>query len=167
MKKLFTFFAAALFTITAGAANGDVENGWLMVEDFEKSPAITTFSYLHYAPQGTAKVIDNTTGTGTGGKVASFVGGDFNTVLEFNVTLPEGKTLKDYTQVAFDLYVKGREVENEDYLHKNMLVWADEFVIHQDIGYPKTAEPDVWTEKTYPIPTDGNNIGKTFKLRIG
>ncbi len=167
MKKLFTFMAAALFTITAGAANGEVTNGWLMVEDFENSPAITTFSYLHYEPIGTAKVIDNTTGTGTGGKVASFVGGDFNTVLEFNVTLPDGKTLKDYTQVAFDLYVKGRDVEKEDYLYKNMLVWADEFVIHQDDNYPKTADPDVWTKKTYAIPTDGNNIGKTFKLHIG
>ena len=116
-------------------------------------PVISTFSYQGYAPIGTADVIENTTGTGTDGKVASFVGGDFNTVLEFNVTLPDGKTLKDYTQVAFDLYVKGREVGNEDYLHKNMLVWADEFVIHQDNGYPKTADPDVWTKKTYPIPT--------------
>ena len=63
--------------------------------------------------------------------------------------------------------MKGRDVEKDDYLHKNMLVWADEFVIHQDNNYPKTAEPDVWTEKTYAIPTESNNIGNAFKLRIG
>ncbi|HIW44923.1 MAG TPA: T9SS type A sorting domain-containing protein [Candidatus Prevotella stercoripullorum] len=164
MKKLFTFMAAALFTITAGAANGDVIDGWLMVEDFENSPAISTFSYKGYDPIGTAKVIDNTTGTGTDGKVASFVGGDYNTVIELSVKLPEGKELKNYSQIAFDLYRN-----SGDGNYKKMLVQADDFRIHMDEGEknnPEQAPAEKWTEKSYSIDLT-NTVGNSFKLRIG
>lgn len=160
MKKLFTFFAAALFTITAGAANGDVEDGWLMVEDFENSPAITTFSYKGYDPIGTAKVIDNP--TGKGGKVASFVGGDYNTVIELSVKLP--KELKNYSQIAFDLYRNSGDGNN-----KKMLVQADNYRIYMDEGddnYPEQAPSEEWTEKSYNIDLT-NTVGNEFKLRIG
>ena len=146
--------------------NGQMVGGLLMVEDFEALQSVGMFNYLGYPSEGTASIVENPTVLGN--KAASFVGGDFNTVLELDVTLPNDDVLSDYSDVVFDLYVKSREAENEDYLHKNMLVWADEFVIHQDDNtYPKTADPDVWTEKTYAIPTEGNNIGNTFKLHIG
>ncbi len=146
--------------------NGETtHDGLLIVEDFEALQSVGMFNYLGYDKKGTASIVENPTVSGN--KAASFVGGDFNTVLELDVKLPKDDVLSDYSDVVFDLYVKGRDVEGEGYLHKNMLVWADEFVIHQDIGYPKTAEPDVWTEKTYPIPTEGNNIGNAFNLRIG
>ena len=152
--------------------NGEiVDGGLLMVEDFEALPlqsSVGMFNYLDYPEEGTASIVENPDVPGN--KAASFVGGDFNTVLELDVTLPEKKVLSDYSDVVFDLYVKGRDVGNQDYLHKKMLVWAEEFVIHQDEGennYPKTADPDIWTKKTYPIPTEGNNIGNAFRLRIG
>lgn len=152
--------------------NGEMTvDGLYMVEDFEALPlqsSVGKFNYLGYSEEGTASIVENPTVPGN--KAASFVGGDFNTVLELDVTLPEKKVLSDYSDVVFDLYVKGRDVEKEDYLYKKMLVWADKFVIHQDEGddnYPKTADPDIWTKKTYPIPTEGNNIGNAFKLRIG
>lgn len=152
--------------------NGEMTvDGLYMVEDFEALPlesSVGMFNYLEYPEEGTASIVENPTVPGN--KAASFVGGDFNTVLELDVTLPRDKVLSDYSDVVFDLYVKGRDVEKEDYLYKKMLVWADKFVIHQDEGdnnYPKTADPDIWTKKTYPIPTEGNNIENAFKLRIG
>lgn len=147
--------------------NGEMTvDGLYMVEDFEALQSVGKFNYLGYPEEGTASIVENPTVPGN--RAASFVGGDFNTVLELDVKLPGNDVLSDYSDVVFDLYVKGRDVENEDYLHKNMLVWADEFVIHQDNNtYPKTADPDIWTKKTYPIPTDGNNIGNAFQLRIG
>lgn len=152
---------------TGTSHNGEVDDdGLLIVEDFEALQSVGMFNYLNYDKKGTASIVENPTVSGN--KAASFVGGDFNTVLELDVTLPDDDVLSDYSDVVFDLYVKSKDVENEDYLHKNMLVWADEFVIHQDIDYPKTAEePDVWTKKTYPIPTENNNIGNAFKLRLG
>lgn len=149
--------------------NGEMTvDGLYIVEDFEALQSVGMFNYLNYPTEGTASIVENPDVPGN--KAASFVGGDFNTVLELDVTLPEKKVLSDYSDVVFDLYVKGRETEKEDYLYKKMLVWADKFVIHQDEGetnYPKTADPDIWTKKTYPIPTEGNNIGNAFKLRIG
>ena len=159
MKKLFTFMAAALFTLTA-AANGEVTDGWLMVEDFEGSPTITTYNYLNGTPSGTASVIDNA----TRGKVASFVGGNYNTVIEFDVTLPDGKTLNNYSQIAFDLYRNAGDSNN-----KKMLVQADNFRIHMDEGddnYPEQAPAETWTEKSYSIDLT-NTVGNSFKLRIG
>lgn len=162
MKKLFTFFAAALFTITAGAANGEVIDGWLMVEDFENEPTISTFNYVGDTPTGSATVIDNTTGTGTDGKVASFKGGDYNTVIELSVKLP--KDLKNYSQIAFDLY---RNSGDGDY--KKMLVQAGEYRIYMDEGednFPQQAPLGEWTEKSYNIDLT-NTVGNEFKLRIG
>lgn len=159
MKKLFTFLASALFSMTA-AANGEVTDGWLMVEDFENSPTITTYNYVGDTPKGKASVIDNP----TGGKVASFVGGNYNTVIEFDVTLPDGKTLNNYSQIAFDLYRNAGDSNN-----KKMLVQADNFRIHMDEGddnYPEQAPAETWTEKSYSIDLT-NTVGNSFKLRIG
>lgn len=143
--------------------NGEIIDGKLMVEDFEAVQTVNTFNYVGDTPTGTASIVDNPTLSGN--KSASFVGGDYNTVIELDVTLPDGKTLKDYSDITFDLYVRSSEEEN--YLYKNMLVWADDFVINQDTNYPKTGDPDVWTEKSYSIPTEGNDVGNAFKLRLG
>ena len=44
MKKLYLLAAAALCAATATAANGDVTDGWLMLEDFEgTAPTLSTF----------------------------------------------------------------------------------------------------------------------------
>lgn len=163
MKKIFTFLASALFAMTA-AANGEVTDGWLMVEDFEKLSTITTYNYVGDTPKGTATVIENKTGTGTDGKVASFVGGDYNTVIELDVNLPVGKELKNYSQIAFDLYRN-----SGDGNYKKMLVQADDFRIHMDEGdknYPEQAPAEKWTEKSYSIDLT-NTVGNSFKLRIG
>ena len=163
MKKLFTFFAAALFTITAGAAKGDITNGWLMVEDFENEPTISTYNYVGDTPTGNATVIDNPTSSSKcGRKVASFKGGDYNTVIELSVTLPKG--LKNYSQIAFDLYRN-----SGDGNYKKMLVQAGNYRIYMDEGddnYPEQAPAETWTEKSYNIDLT-NTVGNEFDLRIG
>ncbi len=100
--------------------------------------------------------------------VGSFSGtSNYNTVMEIPVTLPEGKTLKDYNQISFKLYRY-----SDDANHKKMRVQADDYEIHYDydyadgtLNYPEQAPSEVWTEKTYPI--EQNVVGNTFKLRLG
>lgn len=131
-----------------------------MVEDFENSPTISTYNYLGDTPTGTATVIDNP--TDKGGKVASFKGGDYNTVIELSVTLPKG--LKNYSQIAFDLYRN-----SGDGNYKKMLVQADDYRIYMDEGddnYPEQAPAETWTEKSYNIDLT-NTVGNKFDLRIG
>lgn len=163
MKKLFTFFAAALFTITAGAANGDVTDGWLMVEDFENEPTLSLYNKNGQTPTGTMSVVDSPTEAGN--KVVSFADGDYNTAIEFDVKLPDGKTLSDYTQVAFDLYIVSQE-ENQYFNCKNMLVQVDDNVINLEDNSPKQAEYEEWTQKSYNL-NSVQAVGNTFKLRLG
>lgn len=93
--------------------------------------------------------------------VGSFSGpSNYETVMEIPVTLPEGKTLKDYDQISFKLYRCSDDADN-----KKMRVQADGYEIHYDTDYPKQAEIGVWTEKTYPI--EQNEVGNTFNLRLG
>ena len=95
--------------------------------------------------------------------VGSFSGtSNFETVMEIPVTLPDGKTLKDYDQISFKRYRYGDDADN-----KKMRVQADDYVIHYEDGdnYPQQAPSRVWTEKTYPI--EQNVVGNTFNLRLG
>lgn len=93
--------------------------------------------------------------------VGSFSGSsNYNTVMEIPVTLPEGKTLKDYDQISFKLYRY-----SDDGKYKKMRVQADDHVINYDTDYLEQAPIEVWTEKTYPI-TD-NEVGNKFNLRLG
>ena len=80
--------------------------------------------------------------------------------MEIPVTLPEGKTLKDYNQISFKLYRY-----SDDANYKKMRVQADDYVINYDTDYPEQALSEVWTEKTYHI--EQNEVGNTFKLRLG
>lgn len=100
--------------------------------------------------------------------VGSFSGeSNYETVMEIPVTLPDGKTLKDYDQISFKLYRCSDDADK-----KKMRVQADDHVIHYDNdyddgrqNYPHQAEIGEWTEKVYPI-TD-IEVGNKFKLRLG
>ncbi len=93
--------------------------------------------------------------------VGSFSGtSNYNTVMEIPVTLPDGKTLKDYDQISFKLYRY-----SDDSKYKKMRVQADNYEINYDTDYLEQAPFEVWTEKTYTIKQ--NEVGNTFKLRLG
>ncbi|MDE6449345.1 MAG: T9SS type A sorting domain-containing protein [Muribaculaceae bacterium] len=145
------------------SANGTVTDGWLMVEDFQNSKAgdpVAIYNYFGHTPSGSASVIaDPTAGTNLAGV---FEGGDYNTLLEIPVILPEGKTIADYTRLAFDLY---RFQDDDD--HKEIYISADDAVIYYKAEeYISHAPVATWTTKSYDIP-EGTASGNSVKLHIG
>ena len=149
-------------------ANGTVTDGVLMVNDLQQHNAVDVTlsawarkddSGNQGAPVGTAKTaVDPKDAKNL---TAHFKGGDYNTVLEFDVTLPEGKTLADYSTVLFDLYRNNGDAEN-----KKFRVQADDEVIHYDEGWPSQGNKNQWQNRSYNIPED-TQVGNSFKLRLG
>lgn len=142
--------------------NGTVIEKKLMVNDFQHygAPRVELGSWTRggsvLGNVATAEDPENRSNL-----VGSFSGpSNYETVMEIPVTLPEGKTLKDYDQISFKLYRCSDDADN-----KKMRVQADGYEIHYDTDYPKQAEIGVWTEKTYTIKQ--NEVGNTFKLRLG
>lgn len=164
MKKLFTFFAAALFTITAGAANGDVtDDGWVMVEDFEGYTMGATLNVypIKYDARGTADVAKDP--TDDGGQSAHFKATDWNNIIEVPVTLPTGKVLSNYSEISFDLYInEGSSTNRYIFIYAN-----DQTIIAQEgDDYPSQGNTGQWLSKSFDLP-GGLAAGNTFNLRIG
>lgn len=141
--------------------NGTTTEGWLMLQDYQtKTPGdMAALWGRHGSPSGTGEVAadpDKATNL-----VAVMTGGDYNTYMEVNVTLPEGKTLKDYKTVAFDLY---RFSDDEN--HKKMMVWAGSEVINEDDNYIEQAPATTWTTKSYTI-SEASETGNSFLLHFG
>ena len=106
MKKLYLLAAAALCAATATAANGDVTDGWLMLEDFEATaPAMSAFNISGGEGQGTCETATIAKDGNDANKVGQFtVGGGYSHGIQFEFTLPEGKTINDYTEISVDIY---------------------------------------------------------------
>lgn len=157
-------------TVTPGtydeSKNGTVTDGWLMIEDFQKKPLgdeVTVQSYYGGGGKGSAKVeVDPVNGKNLAG-VFSVEEGDYNTVFALNVTLPEGKTLKDYEKIAFDLY---RFSDDEN--NKQMYVKAgnEQIYLDSDDSYPEQAPAEKWTAKEYTIEST-TEVGNIFTLLFG
>lgn len=143
--------------------NGTVTEKKLMVNDFQHHGAagveLGSWSREGGAEGNVATAEDPENRSNL---VGSFSGSsNYNTVMEIPVTLPEGKTLKDYNQISFKLYRY-----SDDSNHKKMRVQADDHVINYDDNYIEQAKAGQWTEKTYPVSGD-NEVGNTFSLRLG
>lgn len=143
------------------STNGMVTDGWLMLQDYQtKAPGDNVTMWGRYgSPAGTAAVaVDPANAKNL---IATFEGGDYNTYFEVNVTLPEGKTLKNYKTVAFDLY---RYSDDDNY--KKMDVWAGDAVIINETDYVQQAPAETWTTKKYIIPED-TEAGASFLMHFG
>lgn len=120
MKKLYLLAAAALCAATATAANGDVTDGWLMLEDFEganHSASVFTVSGKNEA--GTVSIETIATTDNANNKAAKFTGGASKVNgIKIAATLPEGKTIADYTAIQFDIH-SGNNTYKELYLYIN------------------------------------------------
>lgn len=141
--------------------NGIVAGGWLMLQDYQtKAPGDMAALWGRYgSASGTGEVaVDPDKATNL---VAVMTGGDYNTYMEVNVTLPEGKALKDYKTVAFDLYRFG-----DDDNYKKMMVWAGNELIYEDESYVEQAPATTWTTKTYAI-DEATETGNSFLLHFG
>ena len=142
--------------------NGTVTEKKLMVNDFQdyRKAGVKLGSWTR-GSEAKGNVATAEDPENRSNLVGSFSGeSNYETVMEIPVTLPEGKTLKDYDQISFKLYRYSDDAEN-----KKMRVQADDYEINYDTDYPVQAPIGVWTEKTYPI--EQNEVGNTFNLRLG
>ncbi len=107
MKKLYLLAAAALCAATATAANGDVTDGWLMLEDFEgTAPEMTAFDKNdgNAIPTGTIEVATMDKDGNASNHALQFTpAGGYSHGIQIKATLPEGKTIADYTDIRFDI----------------------------------------------------------------
>ena len=149
--------------------NGDEVNGWLMLQDFEAASDddIAAWDKGGYGipAETTVEIINNPTADNE--KVAWFAGGNtYNTILEVNAELPSGKTLADYSEIAFDLY-RNAEEDND---WPGLYIGVNNIVINDDgeKGYDYGPE-EKWTKVTKPLAgIDGlEEITGKIKIRLG
>ena len=149
--------------------NGDIVDGWLMLQDFEEATEddIAAWDKGGYGipAETTVEIINNPTADNE--KVAWFAGGNtYNTILEVNAELPSGKTLADYSEIAFDLY-RNAEEDND---WPGLYIGVNNIVINDDgeKGYDYGPE-EKWTKVTKPLAgIDGlEEITGKIKIQLG
>lgn len=168
--------AAALFAMTA-AANGEVTNGWLMVEDFNSETVGTDVKLFNVnaaslgrPTKGKAKIAADPASSGRG-NVVEVNCTDYETIVEVNVTLPNGTTLSNYSDIAFDLYyTKAVSREGDDsQCYKSVYVKAGDLDIYVKENFNILAEKNIKKGKwgTFSTAIPDNNEGSSFELRLG
>ena len=149
--------------------NGDIVDGWLMLQDFEEATEddIAAWDKGGYGipAETTVEIINNPTADNE--RVAWFAGGNtYNTILEVNAELPSGKTLADYSEIAFDLY-RNAEEDND---WPGLYIGVNNIVINDDgeKGYDYGPE-EKWTKVTKPLAgIDGlEEITGKIKIQLG
>lgn len=158
MKKLYLLAAAALCAATATAANGDVTDGWLMLEDFENNPEVPGLYSLYSNPTGEVTIENIATDDNAENKAAHFTGGDYNSGLEVKVSLPAGKTLADYDALDFDIYDFGMS-------YKAIFVRIGDNKIKEPEGSDVTNQKNKWKHFYYEI--DAAQEGSEILVRVG
>lgn len=158
-KTLLT--AIGLATALLASANGEMKDGWLIVEDFEASPAVTFHNFNGNGLKGVATIVDDP--DGKTGKVLHVSGTEWQEIAAIEVTLPSGKTISDYTQIAFDY-------RSSKASWKNIKVMADDKEIFYSSNYGYATSAAKWVEFSTDIPeivTTGNKIKLSFGVDCG
>ena len=157
--------------------NGTIVNGWLMLQDFEAASLNDDFRIWNrwgkdLPDSYVVSLVDNP----DGGKAAKITypneEKEYDTMFELDVTLPAGKELTDYSEIAFDLYrLEGDHTGTQMYIDVNGVL------IYLDSGFPNFEEADgKWATKEYelePIPNGDEPAGSidgitgSFKLHLG
>lgn len=152
------------------STNGTVTDGWLMIQDYQtKKPGdeIAVGSYYGGSGQGSAKIEVDPAKSSNLVATATITDGNFNTVFAFDVVLPTNKVLKDYEEIAFDLYRF-----SDDGNYKQLIIKAGEEQIYLDLkdngdpNYVEQAKTETWTEKKYSIDKT-SAVGNTFRMYLG
>lgn len=176
MKKIFTFLASALFAMTA-AANGEVTNGWLMVEDFNSETVGTDVKLFNVnaaslgrPTQGEAKIAEDPASSGRK-NVVEVNCTDQETIVEVDVKLPGETKLSDYSDISFELYYTtavNREGDDSQ-CYKRVYVKADNHDIYVEEDYnileKNNIKKKAWGTFSTVIPD--NNVDNSFALRLG
>ena len=157
--------------------NGQIVDGWLMLQDFEAASLNDDFRIWNrwgkdLPDSYVVSLVDNP----DGGKAAKITypneEKEYDTMFELDVTLPAGKELTDYSEIAFDLYrLEGDHTGTQMYIDVNGVL------IYLDSGFPNFEEADgKWATKEYelePIPNGDEPAGSidgitgSFKLHLG
>ena len=145
---MLTLFSA--FCAYGASANGTIVNGQYMIEDFEGKTLSESLEMGNRFGQpivGTATAIANPTSGSQ--KVAGIVitSGNYNTFLKLNVTLPAGKSMANFTHIAFDLY----RPASGDADFKKMYISVDGSTVFEDADYIQQANTTTWTTKIYTL----------------
>lgn len=149
--------------------NGEMVGDWYMLQDFEAATKddIKAWDKGSFGiPAGTTvEIIDNPTASNE--KVAWFAGGNlYNTILEVNAEIPTGKTLADYSDIAFELY-RNAEEEND---YPGLYIRVNDIVIYDDGQDGNNYGPETtWTTVTKPLAGIVGLEGITghIKIRLG
>lgn len=158
MKKLYMLAAGALCAAMASAANGDVTDGWLMLEDFEGNPEVPGLFSLYSNPAGEVAIETIATDENADNKAAHFTGGDYNSGLEVKVNLPSGKTLADYDALDFDIYDFGMS-------YKSIFVRLGDNIVKEPNGNDVSNKKDTWSHFKYDI--SATQEGSEVLVRVG
>lgn len=159
MKKTILLLVATAMGMGAATASD-----WTMVQDFEGSvtPAAYNFKYPGNPIQSTVSVVSDP--AGTHGNALSIEGKEWQEVAAIEVTLPAGKSLKDYSDISCETY---RYSDDSNY--KKFYVGAKEgkVEIYYDKDYVDQGADETWKERIIAIPEDVAVEGNTFTLLIG
>ncbi|MEZ3525056.1 MAG: hypothetical protein K1V77_05785, partial [Muribaculaceae bacterium] len=154
MKKLYLIALAAAAAMSASAAESD----WVLFEDFENTPATPgLWDYMGGTPSGTVSVETVATEDNASNQAAKFSGGNYNSALEIEIALPEGKTIADYKAIDFDIY-------NFDMEWKSIFVYIDGSAVREPNGNDEGAKGK-WKHFTYDLNLSGTS--STIKLAVG
>lgn len=146
------------YPTTATSSNGVIQNRQLMLEDFETKQVGAMYNLYNFGGNssvGTANITLNPANLNE--RSVRLITNNYENIAEFELTLPEGKTLSAYDQLLFDFYWKTND-------WKKMYIYVDRVKVYEDNDYLSQSAVNQWTSKTYAINvTSGNNL----KLAIG
>ena len=157
MKRFLPTVIGLTLAVSA-SANGEMKNGWLILEDFESQPTLVTHNFQ--AGNGKTAVLTYTADPlGATGMTLDVSGTQWQEIVELDITLPAGKTIADYAQIAFDYYViKGN--------YKKIKIMVDDKELYYSSGYGEATSSKKWIEFSTAIPETVTS-DNTFKLRFG
>lgn len=137
----------------------------ITLENFENAQVgdVSSFLLLKYwsttSTVGTASVDNDPVSASS--KVLKITPTDYNGVVNFNVTLPNNKTLDAYDRLYFDLYFN-----SSNGLYAQPYIYAGSTLIYQvSSGYPSQGTNAVWNTKDYEL--TGMPASNNFVLKIG
>lgn len=121
------------------------------VDDFESKTIGEKYPLkAWYETDGTATVTANPTNSSN--KAIRIVTSNWDAMLKLNVNLPTGKTLANYDELSFDVYIPANSGDaNPNY--KKMHVFLDDVKKYEDTDFVKQADLSTWTRKTFSFST--------------
>ena len=155
---------------SGGGSTPPPSGGVLTLEDFEAKSLGSTLGLKAWYPEDDGSATVAADPANALNKVANIVTSNWDALLKLSVVLPSGKTLGDFEELLFDIYVPSNDAdENPNY--KKMNIYIDDEKKYEDEDYPKQADIATWATKTYSLDalalTPDEKAKSSFDLAIG